>query len=112
VVSLLDEIRVPGSKAAGIAMAFEPFEAARERWRAVSAPHLVALVRAGARFERGKLAERDPALQATQAADDTSVSRPPPRNNPSATPRNDLHPLPGRWHDHSVRLLRTTSRSS
>jgi hypothetical protein len=28
------------------------------RWRAVNAPHLVALVRAGARFERGLLGER------------------------------------------------------
>jgi len=28
------------------------------RWHAVNAPHLVALVRAGARFEKGKLIER------------------------------------------------------
>ncbi len=38
----------PGSKAAGIAMAFKLIEAAQARWRAVNAPHLVALVRAGA----------------------------------------------------------------
>lgn len=31
---------------------------AQQRWRAVNAPHLVALVRAGARFERGLLVER------------------------------------------------------
>jgi hypothetical protein len=68
----------PGSKAAGIAMAFKLIEAAQERWRAVNAPHLVALVRAGARFEYGKLVERDPVLEATQAADDTLFSRPPP----------------------------------
>jgi transposase-like protein len=48
----------PGSKAAGLAMAFKLIEAAQSRWRAVNAPHLVALVRAGARFERGKLVER------------------------------------------------------
>jgi transposase-like protein len=48
----------PGSKAAGLAMAFKLIEAAQTRWRAVNAPHLVALVRAGARFERGKLVER------------------------------------------------------
>lgn len=30
----------------------------RGRWRAVNAPHFVALVRAGARFEAGKLVER------------------------------------------------------
>jgi len=48
----------PGSKAAGLAMAFKLIEAAQHRWRAVNAPQLVALVRAGARFERGKLIER------------------------------------------------------
>ena len=48
----------PGSKAAGLAMAFKLIEAAQVRWRAVNAPHLVALVRAGARFEKGKLVER------------------------------------------------------
>ena len=46
-------------------MAFKLIEAAQERWRAVNAPHLVALVRAGARFECGKLVERDPVLEAT-----------------------------------------------
>jgi transposase-like protein len=48
----------PGSRAAGIAMAYKLIEAAQSRWRAVNAPHLVALVRAGARFENGKLVER------------------------------------------------------
>ena len=48
----------PGSKTAGIAMAFKLIEAAQARWRAVNAPHLVALVRAGATFKRGKLVER------------------------------------------------------
>ena len=48
----------PGSTAAGLAMAFTLIEAAQHRWRAVNAPHLVTLVRAGARFERGKLIER------------------------------------------------------
>ena len=48
----------PGSKAAGLAMAFKLIEAAQARWRAVNAPHLVALVRAGARFEPGHLVER------------------------------------------------------
>jgi transposase-like protein len=33
-------------------------KSAQQRWRAVNAPHLVALVRAGARFERGRLVER------------------------------------------------------
>ena len=48
----------PGSRAAGIAMAFKLIEAAQTRWRAVNAPHLVALVRAGAKFDNGKLVER------------------------------------------------------
>src|SRR6516162_8585886 len=38
----------PGSRTAGLAMAFKLIEAAQDRWRAVNAPHLVALVRAGA----------------------------------------------------------------
>jgi hypothetical protein len=33
-------------------------ESAQDRWRAVNAPHLVALVRAGATFINGKLVER------------------------------------------------------
>jgi transposase-like protein len=48
-----------GSKAAGLAMAFKLIESAQRRWRCVNAPHLVALVRAGARFERGALVERE-----------------------------------------------------
>ena len=39
-------------------MAFKLIEAAQDRWRAVNAPHLVALVRAGATFDNGKLVER------------------------------------------------------
>jgi putative transposase len=48
----------PGSRAAGLAMAFKLIEAAQDRWRAVNGPHLVALVRAGARFEKGVIVER------------------------------------------------------
>jgi hypothetical protein len=33
----------------------ELIESAQSRWRAVNAPRLVALVRAGAKFEKGKL---------------------------------------------------------
>lgn len=49
----------PGSRAAGVAMAFKLIESAQARWRAVNAPHIVALVRAGATFKNGKLIERD-----------------------------------------------------
>jgi transposase-like protein len=48
----------PGSRAAGIAMAFKLLESAQARWRAVNAPHLVALVSAGAEFKNGQLVER------------------------------------------------------
>ena len=48
----------PGNAAAGLAMVFKLLEAAEQRWRKVNGPKLVALVRAGARFERGQLVER------------------------------------------------------
>lgn len=48
----------PGSRAAGLAMAFKLIESAQARWRAVNAPHLVALVRAGAAFVNGVRVER------------------------------------------------------
>jgi putative transposase len=48
----------PGNKEAGLAMVFKLLEAAQGRWRAVNGPHLVALVRAGARFDKGRLVER------------------------------------------------------
>lgn len=48
----------PGSRSAGLAMAYKLIDAAQARWRAVNAPHLVALVRAGAVFHKGKLLER------------------------------------------------------
>jgi putative transposase len=50
--------RGAGSRTAALAMVFKLIESAQARWRAVNAPHLVALVRAGARFERGQLVER------------------------------------------------------
>ncbi|MGQ0616625.1 MAG: IS256 family transposase, partial [Acidimicrobiia bacterium] len=49
----------PGSRAAGLATAFKLIEAAETRWRAVNGPHLVALVRAGARFDKGVIVERE-----------------------------------------------------
>src|SRR3954449_9424422 len=50
----------PGSRAAGLAMAFKLIESAQDRWRAVNAAHLVALVRAGATFKKGVLVENEP----------------------------------------------------
>jgi putative transposase len=60
--------RGPGSRAAGLAMAFKLIEAAQNRWRAVNAPHLVALVRAGATFVNGKLVERPDETPQPEAA--------------------------------------------
>ncbi|MBM7052846.1 IS256 family transposase [Streptomyces durocortorensis] len=50
--------RGAGSPAAALAMVFKLAESAQARWRAITAPHLVALVSNGARFERGVLVER------------------------------------------------------
>ena len=47
----------PGSRAAGLAMAFKLIEAAEDRWRYVNGAALVALVRAGAKFRKGVLVE-------------------------------------------------------
>ncbi|MFC9409646.1 IS256 family transposase [[Kitasatospora] papulosa] len=51
--------RGASSPAAALAMVFKLVASAQARWRAVTAPHLVALVRAGARFENGILVERE-----------------------------------------------------
>ena len=60
--------RGPGSRAAGLAMAFKLIEAAQDRWRAVNAPYLVALVRADAVFVNGKLVERPDESPQSEAA--------------------------------------------
>lgn len=66
----------PGSRAAGIAMAYKLIEAAQARWRKVNAPELVALVRAGAVFHKGKLLERptDITPEPMPPADETAGS--------------------------------------
>ncbi|HEX4661001.1 MAG TPA: IS256 family transposase [Streptosporangiaceae bacterium] len=58
----------PGSRAAGLAMAFKLIESAQDHWRMVNAPHLVALVRAGATFINGKLVERPSENEQPEAA--------------------------------------------
>ncbi|MGW9382210.1 IS256 family transposase [Streptomyces albidoflavus] len=55
--------RGAGSPAA-LAMVFKLVESAQARWRAITGAHLVALVRAGARFENGQLIERAETLAA------------------------------------------------
>jgi hypothetical protein len=62
--SLIDEVVREGARRmlaevnAFLVMAFKLIESAQDRWRAVNAPRLVALVRAGATFTNGRLIER------------------------------------------------------
>jgi hypothetical protein len=58
-------------------MAFKLIESAQRRWRMVNAPHLVALVRAGATFAGGKLIERP-------------VDQPPAANRASPTAAQEV----------------------
>ena len=48
-------------------MAYKLIDAAQARWRAVNAPHLVALVRTGAVFHKGKLLERPTDISAPKS---------------------------------------------
>lgn len=68
----------PGSRAAGIAMAYKLIEAAQARWRKVNAPELVALVRNGTLFHKGKLLERPRDIT------------PPPSTSPPDTTRTEV----------------------
>jgi hypothetical protein len=52
-----DVAKGPGSRQAGLAMIFKLMEAAEGRWRRLNGHHLVALVRAGAKFRNGELVE-------------------------------------------------------
>jgi putative transposase len=60
----------PGTRDTGLAMVFKLLQAAEGRWRAVNGPHLVALVRAGARFEKGKLIQRPDQTADKEAGED------------------------------------------
>ncbi|MEU2248733.1 IS256 family transposase [Streptomyces sp. NPDC019224] len=51
--------RGAGSAAAALGMVFKLVESAQARWRAVTAPHLVAEVRDGVRFKNGKRIEQN-----------------------------------------------------
>jgi putative transposase len=62
----------PGTRDTGLAMVFKLLQAAQGRWRAVNGPHLVALVRAGARFDKGKLIERSDERPDKEAGEDVT----------------------------------------
>ncbi|MFE7355602.1 IS256 family transposase [Streptomyces sp. NPDC057543] len=53
--------RGAGSPVAALAMVFKLVESAQTRWRAITAPHFVALVRNGAPFKNGHLVKRSEA---------------------------------------------------
>jgi putative transposase len=53
-------------------MVLKLLQAAEGHWRAVNGPHLVALVRAGARFEAGKLIERPDQTPDEEADEDVT----------------------------------------
>ncbi|HGG57313.1 MAG TPA: IS256 family transposase [Nannocystis exedens] len=55
--------RGAGSRHAALAMAYKLLDAAQDRWRRINAPHLAALVRAGAVFIDGHHQERNPDTQ-------------------------------------------------
>ena len=50
----------PGSRAAGLAMAYKLIGTAEDGWRRINSPHLAALVRAGAKFEKGQHVTTNP----------------------------------------------------
>lgn len=52
-----DITKGPGSRQAGLAMIYKLIEAAEGKWRKPTGSHLVALVRAEARFKNGELVE-------------------------------------------------------
>jgi transposase-like protein len=54
-----DITKGPGSRQAGLAMIFKLMEASERRWRRLNGSHLVALVRAGAKFLNEELVEGD-----------------------------------------------------
>jgi putative transposase len=62
----------PGTRDTGLAMVFKLLQAAEGNWRAINGPHLVALVRAGATFEKGKLLERPDQTPDEEADEDVT----------------------------------------
>jgi putative transposase len=62
----------PGTRDTGLAMVFKLLQAAEGHWRSVNGPHLVVLVRAGARFEKGKLIERPDQTPDKEAGEDVT----------------------------------------
>jgi hypothetical protein len=63
------------SEGAGVALAFKLIESAQAPWRAVNAPHLVALVRAAARFERASWSSDPTTKEVISKSHDTPIHR-------------------------------------
>ena len=80
-------------------MAFKLIESAQRRWRVVNAPHLVALVRAGAAFVNGKLVERPEDQHRKPAASHprqpkTSFPQPPEKSSSTGLDNNSATTAP------------------
>jgi hypothetical protein len=72
-------------------MAFKLIESAQARWRTVNARHLVALVRAGAKFERGTSSSDPTDQEVISKSPDTPIHRSPMilTGTPSHTQHNE-----------------------
>ena len=55
-------------------MTYKLIDAAQARWRAVNAPHLVALVRTDAVFHKGKFLERPTDISPPEPAADSAAT--------------------------------------
>ena len=84
-----------GSRCAGLAMSYKLIDAAQSRWRAVNAPHLVALVRAGVVFHNGKMLE--------PPSTSPRLIRPPPRASRQLQRSPEISPIARRG-NHSVKI--------
>jgi hypothetical protein len=56
-------------------MAYKLIESAQPRWRTVNAPHLVALVRAGAKFEKANSSNDPTNQEVISKSRDTPIPR-------------------------------------
>jgi putative transposase len=60
-------MELPWSRRSARGVAFKLLESVQDRWWAVNGPPLVALLRAGARFDKGVMVERPDEIQEAAA---------------------------------------------
>jgi hypothetical protein len=73
-------------------MAFKLIESAQARWRTVNTPHLVALVRVGAKFERANSSSDPTDQEVISKLPDTPIHRSPMSS--TGTPSQSQHNEP------------------